>query len=929
MIILRQAWDHRRAARATSVARMLVLMLLIACFSNLTAAAAPPNANPTGKNQATSIDPNSNNMTAWKTRENYFKRFPFAKNAYDHDKKSPYHEGEVVNNGNGSFLDGLFGDSGDGSNDFTDLFGGSTPGGSTSGDERLQQSDAPAAGSPVTAYPFFIKFCDDDPYQGVCYWQFGEAIDTPAAERDMELFENVLTTFGYPVSDTQFQIIQRENFQRLLELLFDPERNTWMLTNTAQQAGASASNSLAGAAESSWNTCIDYVMNGADGSGAMINVANERAATPISDPNILYKSVSEAVYMVQRMYKEVFVPMAILFLLPGAVVTQVKSTVRSGFNIEQSPNPFEGILRSIVAVFLIPATQVIVSYSIDVGNSMADSVKEWVDVDLVLEWSHELTYNVTPENHKNVISPPAAQQGGPAPASAGIGSAGSGSGGGGGGGGGGGSSSGLGSIISGIGSAISGAIGGLFGAVGAWFGQLFGPIMAPFIAAFNGLFGSGGDGIAANIPEQYTKQEDQLALSQVFQTMVNGTVFFVSLSIIMLTAFQIVFMCYLFLLGPLSAALFAWPMVSSTGYFRAVFGKWVEAVICLALWRFYWTVALAIMTQRLVYIGSGKFGTGDLQWEAIIFCCALGLMLWAAMNPFIYDPAKAGAGVEQTVQTGNQLGGGGQGGGGGGAGGGGGQSGGASGPGGGGDQSGGAQPQPGGQQAPQQPPATAGAINSTQSGGGGSLTSSVNVASGGSGGGAAGPDGDDGSPGSSGAGSSGSSGSDGSSSTSPNAPPPPSASADGGAGGGGGGADDGGGGDTVAGAAGAAAMSMPPSADGGGGGGGDSGGGGDDSACRDAAGGAGMPDAQPMGQGTAPVPLGPSDSGCARYNSGAGAASISAAASGSGGGGGGASGGGGGPVNIALNLSGPSDSGGSTPTPEAPPVPPPPSSDMA
>nr|MDZ4836177.1 hypothetical protein [Candidatus Melainabacteria bacterium] len=415
MIRLRQALDRRRV-RATSVVRALALMLLIACFSSLPADAQ--NANPTGKNQSTSIDPNSNNMTSWKTRENYFKRFPYAKSAYDHDKKSIHHKGVVENKGNSSFLDDLFGG---GETDFTNLFGGSNPTG-TGSEERLQQSDAPAVGAPVTAYPFFIKFCNDNPYQGVCYWQFGEAIDTPAAERDMELFENVLTTFGYPVSDTQFQIIQRENFQRLLELLYDPERNTWMMTNTAQIAGASASNSLAAAAENSWNTCLDYVMNGADGTGAMINVANERAATPISNPNVLYKSVSEAVYMVQRMYKEVFVPMAILFLLPGAVVTQVKSTVRAGFNIEGTPNPFEGILRSIVAVFLIPATQVIVSYSIDVGNSMAESVKEWVDIDLIVEWSHELTYNISPENHKNVISPPEAQTGAPSAAGGGLGS---------------------------------------------------------------------------------------------------------------------------------------------------------------------------------------------------------------------------------------------------------------------------------------------------------------------------------------------------------------------------------------------------------------------------------------------------------------------------------------------------------------------------
>lgn len=61
------------------------------------------------------------------------------------------------------------------------------------------------------------------------------------------------------------------------------------------------------------------------------------------------------------------------------------------------------------------------------------------------------------------------------------------------------------------------------------------------------------------------------------------------------------------------------------------------------------------MTQRLIYIGHGKYGTGDLQWEAIMLCCLLGIMLFAAMNPFVYDPAKAGGAVESTIETGKSL----------------------------------------------------------------------------------------------------------------------------------------------------------------------------------------------------------------------------------------------------------------------------------
>ena len=905
MITLRQALDRR--ARISYVIRALVLMIFMASLSITSAQAQtqPGGATQTGKDEGASIDPNSNNMNAWKTRENYFKRNPFAENAYNHDEKSIHHRGTVQNAGNGSFLDGLFGGGSD--TDVSSMFGGGSTPTSQAPEERLQQSDPPAAGAPVTAYPFYIKFCNDNPYQGVCYWQMGEAVDTPAAARDMELFENVLTTFGYPVSDTQFQIIQRENFQRLLELLYDPERNTWMMTNTAQIAGASASNSLASASENAWNTCLDYIMDGADGSGVLINVANERSATPIANPNVLYKQVSEAIYMVQRMYREVFVPMAILFLLPGAVVTQVKATVRRGFGVEQTPNPFEGILRSIIAVFLIPATQVIVSYSIDVGNSMADACKEWVDIPLILDWSHELTYNVKPENHKNVISPPEAQAG--AGGGGAVGSAGGGGGGAGGTGGGGSGGSGglLGSITS--------AIGGLFGGFGSWISGLFGALMAPFVAAFDGLFGSGGDGIAANIPEANTIHEDQLALSQFFQGMVNGTVFFVSLTIIMLTAFQLVYICYLYLLGPLSAAMFAWPIVSSSGYFRAVFGKWVEAIICISLWRFYWVTALAIMTQRLVYIGGGKFGTGDLQWEAIIFCCSLGLMLWSAMNPFIYDPAKAATNIENTAKTGQSLGGGGGGGGGGGdAGGGGGQAGGGGGSG---------APQ-GPSQAGPSAPSTAGGstTNNTTTnaiGPGGSESNQTLALSSSSG---AGPDGGGSGSDSSGSSSSGGpQGTTGPDSASPQTSLPPSASAD--VGGAGGGGDSGGVGGADAGGA-TDVASLPPSADGGGGGG-DFGGG---SEAMQAGADCGLPTSAMPSDGP-PVGLAPSSGGpSAVCNSNADYASAAASAASQGAssaGGSAASGAGEIAMNIDVSGAGGDDSGGGAPPQAAPPVPPPPS----
>jgi hypothetical protein len=71
---------------------------------------------------------------------------------------------------------------------------------------------------------------------------------------------------------------------------------------------------------------------------------------------------------------QIFVPMAILLLLPGAVLAQVRAIIAAGSPVLGEVNPFEGILRSIVAIFLIPATALVVNYGIDLNNSIAFTI---------------------------------------------------------------------------------------------------------------------------------------------------------------------------------------------------------------------------------------------------------------------------------------------------------------------------------------------------------------------------------------------------------------------------------------------------------------------------------------------------------------------------------------------------------------------------
>ena len=608
------------AAMTVAFCTVSISSSFIPAFAQISTGVPNPISGPTG-----AAPQDSNPVTASDARNNYFKRYPFAQDAFKNDVLIK------VDDGNNT-PDGIHPVS------------------------RMQRS-APGVPNFIMAYVPI--------YGASSYYQYPcPALDTPATMRDNELFDHQLTTFGVPVSDSQFQIIDRENKQRFLELMFDPERMMWTVSNLG--VGASTANSLAGTAESAFNTAVNRIASpggtaaaggtgatgatggtGAGGAGAlsgiaslvsgsslgpsggglgiMPNIANEATGvyTASDNPN---KSIPQAIWMVQQMYKYVFVPLAILFLLPGAVATQVKGQVAFAFKINQDDNssPFEGILRSMIAIFLIPATQLIVSYSIDVGNSMCYSVSDFVDTQVVANWASQLMYGTPIGNVDNSISPPA-----PVNKAAGSGTNGGF----------------LSSVLgSGGASSVSGALSAAAGLPGI--GQLFSDLSSSLSANF----GANGEGLGAQQEEANTIDERQLWLSSVLELIFNIASYLFSLAVIVLGAFQLVILCYLYLLGPLAAAMFAWPKIGQN-ISRDMFGGWCNAVIMVSLWRFYWMVILAIMTQRILYMMDTNSPI-DLQWEVAVFVCFLGLMMYVPFNPWSFDPGQA---FEAAMQSGQQI----------------------------------------------------------------------------------------------------------------------------------------------------------------------------------------------------------------------------------------------------------------------------------
>lgn len=426
-------------------------------------------------------------------------------------------------------------------------------------------------------------------------------------EGDQAMFQYELTTFGVgPISDTQLQMIDRQDNQRFLELLFDPERWLWAGRAAGIMQQQQMSTNLANTADWESNTAMDTMNE------FLLNVANEEAGQPVQG-NPPHKSKAQAIYMVQKMYKRVFVPMAILFLLPGAILTQMKGMVQFGVmksNGADAQSPFTGIIRSIIAIFLIPATQLIVSYVIDVGNSAAYQVKQWVDFKTILSYAHEqqygpqrdVTYNCLIEKLNSSVTV----------------------------------------------SQTSDALGGDANAS---------PDGFDIGKAYSG-------------PEKKAVEEKIPQLSKQLQMMYNFFNCAASYGLVILAEFQLVMMSYLFLLGPLAGAFYAWPELGKN-LFNKVFSNWVEAVITLSLWRFWWLVVLACLTTYIQYERDQGFFDPSSEWELMMFTSFQVLLLVVPFCPFNFQ-AAAKASIEKIEDQAKQKaeGGGGSGGGGGGGGGG-------------------------------------------------------------------------------------------------------------------------------------------------------------------------------------------------------------------------------------------------------------------
>ncbi|HNB23649.1 MAG TPA: hypothetical protein PKZ32_14595 [Candidatus Melainabacteria bacterium] len=269
-----------------------------------------------------------------------------------------------------------------------------------------------------------------------------------------------------------------------------------------------------------------------------INVANEAVGTSGST-RAPFRPVSQAIGMVQKMYKHVYLPMALLLLLPGAVILQMKLMISQFANPDEDSQggPLGHILRAMIALFLIPSTQLIMSYSIDVGNSMTYSIAQQFTANEIVQWA------IGQQEAKEAK------------------------------------------------------------------GQL-------------------KDGLD---PQEFKDQTFQMASGMINMSMGVG--------LLILAAFQLAMSCYLFLMGPIAAALYAWP--GSVGrLFKPVFINWVNAVVTLSLWRFWWILIVFVMVTRISWLKEIGEYVPNTEWEGLMLMCFMVMMMYVPFAPFELKPGE-------------------------------------------------------------------------------------------------------------------------------------------------------------------------------------------------------------------------------------------------------------------------------------------------
>jgi hypothetical protein len=283
---------------------------------------------------------------------------------------------------------------------------------------------------------------------------------------------------------------------------------------------------------------------------AAADIARDQAVTAIDYCSRFMKNfTTEGGNRWSRFRDQFFLPMALLLVLPGAVLTQVRAIIAQSNPVVGQASPLEGLQRAIITVFLVPATYLVTNYAIDLGNSLHYSVcTEYQRImgsdmyrDAMCAEIRAFGVRYISENEGSLKVPDA--------------------------------------DLSPRGSEPFAEI------EGTLWGKLADPCVGVYLVPAN--------------RDDAAMPQSSIAVRMGMFTANAG----ICAGWACLTAFQMAFFYYLYLVGPVMAALWAWPMKTM----RDALPNWVEGCVTLAFWSFFWQVTIAILAMTKSQESTGLY----------------------------------------------------------------------------------------------------------------------------------------------------------------------------------------------------------------------------------------------------------------------------------------------------------------------------------
>ncbi|PZM77645.1 MAG: hypothetical protein DKT66_25530 [Candidatus Melainabacteria bacterium] len=361
-----------------------------------------------------------------------------------------------------------------------------------------------------------------------------------------QLLTGGVPTQGLPLTDTSLKMQLLQLQQQLLSQISDPLRNIPSALASQLAVQTMLGNSF-----------------------AQITTANANAAINFTGKYLINFTAQEG-NIWNKLRNNIFVPIAILLLVPGAVLTQTKVMMSAGNPVIEAGNPFEGILRAVVAMCFIPGSFLVINYGIDFSNSISHTIQEFYKA----QFGTDMYADAFKGQQRAFPSRQAAENKNTL------------------------------SILPGLAPMSPFPKGNDVTGLSGLENQLFN----------NKTFGADGTQQAIEgMADELMPSSEVVARLAVFGSNMAVTTIWD-----LLCTFQLIYLHYLFLVGPIMAAIWVYPVRQ----LREAWPNWVVGVITLCFWSLFWNTAVLLMalfnnadaTGTFIFTALNCLATGSVKF---------------------------------------------------------------------------------------------------------------------------------------------------------------------------------------------------------------------------------------------------------------------------------------------------------------------------